>query len=147
MSNRLDLSDRLAAMMLKPIFLWREIRLQGLFCRRYGCQEGNCTTRCFCSCHSRPKNLPHGDCLMWQASLFPSSIVTKKDQNHCVHIVWCYMWNFNMTTTTLDILFLSNHKIHKSLCGLCFLGFRHFNWNILVSKGLKPKNKGHTNFY
>ena len=47
---------------------------------------------------------------------------------------------------TSDIFFWSNHNFQKSLCGLCF-------WapDILVDrfflKGLKPKNKGHTNFY
>ena len=33
---------------------------------------------------------------------------------------------------TLDILFSSNHNIHKSWCGLCFFCFRHFNWRTLV---------------
>ena len=46
----------------------------------------------------------------------------------------------------LDILFLSNHNIHKSSCGLCFLGFRPFK-KIYRPKCLEPKNKGHTNFF
>ena len=33
---------------------------------------------------------------------------------------------------TLDILFSSNHNIHKSSWGLCFLSFRPFNWKILL---------------
>ena len=52
--------------------------------------------------------------------------------------------------STLDILFPSIQNIYKSLCGLYF-------WTsdplidgvtkIFQLKGLKPKNKGHTNFY
>ena len=46
--------------------------------------------------------------------------------------------------------FLSNHNIHKSLCGL-FFGLQTL-WLIDFSvifqlKGLKPKNKDHTNLY
>ena len=43
----------------------------------------------------------------------------------------------------LDILFPSNHNIHKSSYGLCFWDFS----KIYQLKGLKPKNIGHTNFY
>ena len=50
----------------------------------------------------------------------------------------------------LDILFSSNHNIKKSPCGLCFglqtLSLIDFT-KIFLLKGLKPKNKGHTNFY
>jgi len=54
----------------------------------------------------------------------------------------------------LDILFSSNHNIHKSLCGLCFWASDPFNQyqsidftKIFQLKGLKPKNKGSLNFY
>ena len=50
----------------------------------------------------------------------------------------------------LDILFSSNHNIHKSLPGLCFWALDplidKFYKNLSI-KGLKPKNKGQTNFY
>ena len=56
------------------------------------------------------------------------------------------MWNRSI----LDILFSSNRNIHKSSCGLCFcasdLLIDRFYLNLSI-KGLKPKNKGHTNFY
>ena len=56
----------------------------------------------------------------------------------------------NIVVSILDILFSSNHNIHKSSCGLCFWASdalivdcnKTFQW-----KGLKPKNKGHANFY
>ena len=41
-------------------------------------------------------------------------------------------WVIMSYTCTLDILFLSNHNIHKSSCGLWFLSLRPFNWKILV---------------
>ena len=48
----------------------------------------------------------------------------------------------------LDILFSSNHNIHKSFHGLCFLASDPLiHSKIYQSKGLKPKNKGRTNFY
>ena len=62
--------------------------------------------------------------------------------------------------TFCDIVFSSNHNIHKSSYGLRFWAsdplFEEFikfhqlkilNSKIYLSKGLKPKNKGHTNFY
>ena len=52
--------------------------------------------------------------------------------------------------TLLDILFPSNHNIHKSSYDLCFWAFDplidRFYWNLSI-KGLKSKNIGHTNFY
>ena len=50
-----------------------------------------------------------------------------------------------------DILFSSNHNIHKSLSGHCFLVSdplidMDFT-KIFQSKGLKCKNKVHMNFY
>ena len=47
---------------------------------------------------------------------------------------------------TLDILFSSNQKIHKSFCGL-FFGSGTLIDRLYQLKGLKPKNKGDTNFY
>ena len=44
----------------------------------------------------------------------------------------------------LDILFLSNHNIHKSLCGLCFWASDHLidrSYWIFQLRGLKLKNK------
>ena len=53
---------------------------------------------------------------------------------------------YDVEILTLDILFSSNHNIHKSSCGL-----RYWASNPLIIKnrlkGLKPKNKGHKNFY
>ena len=53
-------------------------------------------------------------------------------------------------TSVVDILFPPNHNIHKSSCGLCYwasdLLIERFYKNLSI-KGLKPKNKGHTNFY
>ena len=50
----------------------------------------------------------------------------------------------------LDILFSSNHNIHKSSCDLCFLASDPFI-EIFSKKfqlmDLEPKNKGHANFY
>ena len=51
----------------------------------------------------------------------------------------------------LDILFSSNHNIHKSSCSLCFwasdpLIDRFYKKNNQL-KCLKPKYKGHMNFY
>ena len=47
--------------------------------------------------------------------------------------------------TTLDILFSSNHNIHKSSYVLLFLGFRSFSWWILLKSFNKrvpsPKTK------
>ena len=53
---------------------------------------------------------------------------------------------------TPDILFSSIHNIHKSLCGLCFWASdpsidRLDFTKIFQLKGMKPKNRGHTNFY
>ena len=52
---------------------------------------------------------------------------------------------------TLDILSLSNHNIHKSSYGLCIWAsdilIDYFFCKIYQLKGLKPKNKGHTNIY
>ena len=50
----------------------------------------------------------------------------------------------------VDILFLSYHNIHKSSCGLCFYAsdpFLNEITKIYQLNGLKPKSKGHTNFY
>ena len=51
----------------------------------------------------------------------------------------------------LDVLFSSNHNVHKSLCGLCFWAPDALNMidfsKINRLKGLEPKNKGHTNCY
>ena len=53
-------------------------------------------------------------------------------------------------TCVLDILFSSNRNIHKSSCDLCFWAsdplIKRF-CKIYQLKGLKPKNKVHTNFY
>ena len=53
-------------------------------------------------------------------------------------------------TSTFRYTFSSNHNIYKSLCGL-FSELQTL-WLIDITqiywlKGLKPKNKGHTNFY
>ena len=52
---------------------------------------------------------------------------------------------------TLDIFFSSNHNIHKSLSSLCFWAsdplIDRYCSIIYQLKGLKPKNKGHTNFH
>ena len=50
----------------------------------------------------------------------------------------------------LEILFSSNHNIHKSLRGLCFWASDPLIDSLLKFfqlKDLKPKNKGHANFY
>ena len=50
-----------------------------------------------------------------------------------------------------DILFTSNHNIHKSLYDFCFWAsdplIDRFYFKFFQLKGLKPKNKGHMNFY
>ena len=46
-------------------------------------------------------------------------------------------------TCGLGILFSSNHNIHKSSYSLCLID----STKIYQLKGLKPKSKGHTNFY
>ena len=53
-------------------------------------------------------------------------------------------------TYTIDILFSSNHNIHKSSCSLRY--WASDPWlkifiKIYRLKGLKPKNKDHMNFY
>ena len=51
---------------------------------------------------------------------------------------------------SLDILFSSNHNIHKSSYGLCFWASDNLMIDftkIFQLKGLKLKDKGHTNFY
>ena len=52
--------------------------------------------------------------------------------------------------TTLDILFSSNHNIHKSSYVLLFLGFRSFSWWILLKSFNKrvpsPKTKAIKSF-
>ena len=66
----------------------------------------------------------------------------------CTIIVWVaihYSCNLLMMVLVhvLDILFSSNHNIHKSSCGLYF-----WAWDPLIEyKSLKPINKGHTNIY
>ena len=62
-----------------------------------------------------------------------------------------HYWSFPATYIwLLVILFSSNHNIHKSLCGFCFwasdLLINRFYKNLSI-KSLKPKNKGHSNFY
>ena len=52
---------------------------------------------------------------------------------------------FFLTYRYIRYTFSSNHNIHKSLCGLCF--WASVLSKIYQSKGLKPQNKGHTNFY
>ena len=51
----------------------------------------------------------------------------------------------------LDILFSSNHNIHKSSFDFCFWAsdplIDRFYFKFFQLKGLKPKNKGHMNFY
>ena len=55
--------------------------------------------------------------------------------------------NFKCTVndTTARYTFSSNHNIHKSSCGLCLLA-SDFSEDYQL-KCLKPKNKGHMNFY
>ena len=67
---------------------------------------------------------------------------------------WHWLASFllfnNFTICVLDILFSSNHNIHKSSCGLCFWAsdpLIHRFTKIFQLKDLRPKNKGHTSFY
>ena len=60
------------------------------------------------------------------------------------HLLGCFL------SSILDMIFSSNHNIHKSSCGLFFrlqtLYLKEIT-KIYRLKGLKPKSKGHTNFY
>ena len=47
----------------------------------------------------------------------------------------------------LDILFPSNHNIHKISCGLCFWASDPLIEICQIKGLLKLKNKGHANFY
>ena len=69
------------------------------------------------------------------------------NRKNYIYIAWSITLHYLLL---LDILFPSNHNIHKSSYGLCFwlqnLQLKDFT-KINQLKGLKLKNNGHTNFY
>ena len=62
-------------------------------------------------------------------------------------VIWTYLKMFKLgghdvsafrqLLPRVDILFLSNHNVHKSLCGLCFWASESFNWQIFVNLSIK----------
>ena len=63
---------------------------------------------------------------VWTILLKKSMMTVFKNSQGIGHqlCIWFYIQLF---LYILNILFLSNHNVHKSLCGHCFLGFRLFN--------------------
>ena len=53
---------------------------------------------------------------------------------------------YTTTYENLRYIFLVKSQLSKKFVWPLFLGSRHFGRQIFL-KGLKPKNKGHTNFY